>query len=409
MEEKKEEHHAEHEHHASHNHEHHKHNHSSQSKTSPYLSLGNLFIYLAIFLGILLIVNAALTFSINKELEKRILENKEKSRPAEIEITVLENSKCTDCFDISPFVEYIKGQNVKVMKERVMDYDSSEGKELVSKYKLNKVPALIVTGETEKAAIEGLEKKEDALVLSEIAPPYTEVSTGEIRGRVAIHLLKDPSCAKCNSMSTLISQLKAAGLAVSEEKMIDISSSEGKGMINRYKIDFAPAIILSKEAEHYRFIQQSWLQIGTKESDGSYVSRAATPPFVNLSTGKTRGIVNITYLTDKSCSECYDVNIHKQIITSPQSFAISLDKEETFDISDASGKELAAKYNITLVPTIILSEEVAAYPASQALMQFFSVEKNGYYVFRKPFILGSFKDMTTNSVVNPSQGQGTTA
>jgi len=175
--------------------------------------------------------------------------------------------------------------------------------------------------------------------------------------------------------------------------------------MKKYNIDFVPTLLLSKEAVAYEVMQRAWSQVGTKEIDGSYVLRLVYPPFINLTTGKFMGLVNIIYLTDNSCTECYDVKLHKQIISSPQSFAISLDKEETIDISDVKGKELVAKYNITHVPATILFGEVDVYPASKALKQFFTAEKDGAYVFRRVNLLGTYKDLTTNQVVKAQESE----
>ena len=302
-----------------------------------------------------------------------------------------------------------KGDKIKVEYTGTLDngtvFDSSEGKELISKYKIEKVSAIVVTGEIDKVSLEGLAKKENALLLAQVPPPYTDVATGKIEGRVALYTLKDAICEKCNNLTSFISQIKGSGIKVSDEKNIDSNSDEGKELIKKYGIDFVPTVVLSKDAEVYSLIKQAWPRIGTKENDGSYVLRMANPPFINLTTGKLRGIVSIIYLTDKNCTECYDVNIHKEILASPRSFDINLDKEETYDITDAKGKELIDNYNITKVPTVILSNEISAYSSSQALNRFFSVEKDGSYIFRSLSSLGTHKDLTTNQivVVNPSQ------
>ena len=55
----------------------------------------------------------------------------------------------------------------------------------------------------------------------------------------------------------------------------------------------------------------------------------------------------------------------------PAELCIKIDSEETYDISDAKGKALLSKYNITQVPTVILSSDVNVYPSSAALKQFF--------------------------------------
>ena len=163
--------------------------------------------------------------------------------------------------------------------------------------------------------------------------------------------------------------------------------------------------MLSGQAKFYPAITGVWPQLGTIENDGYYVLRLTSPPFINLTTGKLRGLVDITYLTDKSCTECYDVNLHRLILTNPQTFAMVPEKEETTDISDAKGKELIAKYNITKVPTVILSSEASVYPSAKELNEFFSIEKDGSYVFKSVQILGTHKDLVANQVVKVQQAQ----
>lgn len=363
------------------------------------ISLENIFIGLVILLGIILIINIFLTFDLNKNLKKSTEIAKEASRPAKIELAVVSNSKCSDCFDISPVINYVKTAKVNITKETFYDMDSSQGKQLISKYRIEKVPSLIITGEIDKVQVNGVVKNNDALMFAAPEPPYTNAATGKVEGRVIVYSLSDPQCTKCNDINSFIRQIKAAGVKISEQKNITLNSDEGKDLIKKYNIGFAPAIILSKDAAAYEIIQKAWPQIGSKEADGSYVLRVANPPFVNLTTGELRGIVDINYLTDKSCTDCYDVKQHREILTNPQSFAMHLGKEEIIDFSDAKGKELIAAYNVTKVPTVILSKEAGVYPSSQFLKQFFSVEKDGSYVFRKLESLGTYKDLTKNQVV----------
>ena len=73
------------------------------------------------------------------------------------------------------------------------------------------------------------------------------------------------------------------------------------------------------------------------------------------------------------------------------------------DLSSDKGKELVQKYSIEKVPTVILSDEVRVYPSSTGLGQFFSLEKDGSYVFRQLDVVGAYKDLATNSIVKPQQ------
>lgn len=367
------------------------------------VNLENIFIGAAILLGVIVIINISLAFNLNKDLSKAAGAAKEKIKPAKIELAVVKNSKCADCSDISAVVSHIKNANTNITKESILEFDSEQGKELIRKYHIEKAPAVVITGDIEKINIQGQVKGENVLLLANPEPPYTNTTTGKIEGRVALYYLKDASCEKCSDLTPLISQIKAAGVKVYEQKIIATGSDEGKELSKKYSIDFVPAIILSKDASAYEIIQKAWPQIGSKESDGYYVLRLANAPFINLTTGKLRGIVNIIYLTDKSCAECYNVSVHREILASPQSFAVILGKEETYDISDAQGKELIVKYNITQVPTAILSDEIMAYPSYNVLSQLFSLEKDGFHVFRKLSLVGNYMDLTTQQVVKVQQ------
>ncbi|MEK6983107.1 MAG: hypothetical protein AABX33_00910 [Nanoarchaeota archaeon] len=367
------------------------------------INFENIFIGVALLLGFIAVINLIMTISLNNEIRKNIEMSKEKAKPAKIGLIIIKNSKCADCFDTSTVASYLKTQNTEITGQTIFEFDSSEGKELIAKYKIEKVPTLIVTGEIEKLSIQGLEKKEDVLLLAMPTPPYTDAATGRIEGRVTLYNLKDKSCEKCSDLTPLVNQIKVAGVNIYSEKIVEPNSDEGKQLIEKYKIDFVPALILSEDAGLYSLIQQAWPQVGSKESDGSYVLRLVNPPFMNLTSDKLRGLVNVIYLTDNSCTECYDVNQHRQILTNPQSFAVTLDKEESIDISDARGKELIARYNISKVPTVIISDEINVYPSRVVLRQFFSAENDGSYVFRSVQILGTYKDLAANQIVKAQQ------
>ena len=379
------------------------HHETHKKRASEKFKLEYVYLGLIVLLGIVLLFNIFLTFGLNKEMKNKSADLQEKLKPGNIEITTIKNSKCRDCSDVAAVINGIKNSKLNITKETTLEFDSKEAKSLISKYKIEKIPAVILTGEIDKVSIQGLEKKDDALLLSNILPPYTNAVTGKVEGKVTIYILKDASCVKCNNLDVLIAQIRSSGIKIYSQKNFTKDSPEGQEMIKKYKIDFVPSLVLSEEAGVYGIIQNAWAQIGTKENDGNYVLRAVYPPYINLTTGELKGLVKITYLTDKSCAECYNVSIHEQILASPQSFAIKLDKKELYDISDAKGKELIAKYNITSVPTVILSKEVMAYPIYPALKQFFTVADDSSFVFRAPQVLGTYKDLSTDKVVKQQQ------
>lgn len=356
----------------------------------------------AIALGIILIINIFLAFGISQNLKKNIEAAKEAAKPAEIQLVLIKNSRCTECFDAAQVISYVKSQKVELLSEKTLEFGSTEAKSLISKYKIEKIPAVLVTGELDKLNIQGFSKVRDALVFSQINPPFTDPTSGRVKGLVSLKLITDPSCDKCDKLGTLLAQISFAGIKIAEQRNITATSEEGKSLTSKYNIDFVPTLILSEDAGEYLIIQQAWAQIGTKEED-AYVLRTVYPPFINLTIGKLRGLISITYLNDTSCTECYDVSTHKLILSSPQSYAMAFDKEEVVDLSSNKGKELVQKYNITKVPTVVLSAEMGVYPSSAGLRQFFSIEKDNSYVFRQLDVIGAYKDLAINSVINPQQ------
>lgn len=360
----------------------------------------NMLIGLIVLIALILLFNVIVVSNINAELKKSAEELKEKSRPGKIELAVIKNSKCSDCFDIAPILSSIKKSKANITKETSVEFGTQESRQLLSKYKIQKVPAVIVTGEIEKVSLNGMEKRDDALVLSSVNPPYTNASNGRIEGHVSLIKLVSPDCEQCSDLLSLSTQIKQSGVKISAEAGVTTDSREGRELIEKYKIGFVPTMIFSSDLKAYPIIDKAWQQVGTRESDGSYVLRLANPPFINLTDSELKGLVAMTYLLDKSCPQCFNASIYRKVLEDPKGFAVSFEKEEMLDIRDARAKELIGKYNITQVPTVILSDEINAYPSRQALKQFFSVEKDGSHVFRKVSLLGNYKDLASNKMIN---------
>ena len=114
----------------------------------------NIFIAVTVVLGIILIANIVLTYNLKNDMQKSADALKEKSKPAKIELAVVQNSKCNDCFDISTIVSHIKNSNVNITKQSAFEFDSKEGKGIISKYKIEKVPTVVLTGEIDKVKID---------------------------------------------------------------------------------------------------------------------------------------------------------------------------------------------------------------------------------------------------------------
>ena len=381
---------------------HHK-EHETRHKPEGNANLWNVIIILGIIVGIVLIINLFVTSKSINKLSEKITEAKDSAKPVDITLLVIKDDKCTDCFDISQIIEAIKKENVNIKSEETAILGSENAKELIEKYSITRIPAMIVKGDTSK--LEFLKSafvlKDDAFIFNNAIPPYSD-KDGNIKGRIAVTKIIDSSCKICSSVEPLIAQLKQNSIAIATEKEYDISSTDGKALLNKYSIKKVPTIILSSDAGEYEIIKNAWPQIGVIAADGSYVMGSVSPPYRDIASNDIMGLVEMTYLTDKACVKCYNVSEHRTIIANPRGFNVYLSNETYVDISEPAGKEIITQYNITQVPTILISKEASYYQGLiSAWAQVGSVEKDGTLVFRQVAVMqGTYKDLVKNEIVN---------
>lgn len=367
-------------------------------------------IVMGILLLSILVVLANIYFltNIQDELNKAISGAKEQTKPANLQVIEITDNSCTDCFDINQVLDSINSTNVTITSLRTLEFSSSEAKQLISQLNIRRIPTLIVSGEITKSGEFGTGwiPVDESVVFNVTYPPYVDTSTGAVKGRINVTLVFDPSCSDCTDLTTTIAQLKQAGVSIVGESKVDYSSDQGKSLISEYGLSAVPTLIFSKEFGAYENIVKNWNQLGTIGPDGSYVLKLLNPPYRNLTTNKIDGLVSVIYLTDNSCTICYDVKEHKQILIS--NFDVKVINETSIDISSSDGKSLISKYNITKVPTILFSPEASAYSSlvkvwgtasTGSTIPVGSIESDGWFVFRDVALMGNYTDLTTGKIV----------
>ncbi|MBC8500198.1 MAG: hypothetical protein ISS25_00065 [Nanoarchaeota archaeon] len=356
-------------------------------------------------LGALLILfalyNVFQISSFSNLFDEKIAEAKEAARPAELQMIVITDSDCTDCFDIQSVVDSVKNAHVNITSEKSVELSSDEAQGLISKYSIEKIPTVLLFGETNKTVIRNMEKTDDALVFRALTPPYVDADTSSVMGRVSAVILEDSSCDKCYNMAQILQNFKQSGITVVSERVVDRNSEEGQSLISKYSFESLPALILSRDLEAYGGdIIAGWRSFGSVEED-AYVTRLTTPPYVDLNEDRVVGLISMTFLVDGSCDECYDAtNLHKSILAR---MGVVVGEEKIVDVSSSDGQALVDKYSITKVPTIILEGDVDKYlSVVNAWRSVGTVESDGTYVFRQvEFAAQKYKDLTTGEVVQP--------
>lgn len=341
-------------------------------------------------------------------VNRMLAEADELARPAKIMITAITVPGCGDCYDISVLINKIRAMDINITSERALDYQTEDAKALIRKYDVKRLPSLILSGEVNKSrAFQAWftaygEQSGDALVVTGQTPPYYSTDEERVVGRVSIATLNDSACRYCSSLEPVIKSLGDAGIVIVMKNSFDVSSEEGKAIIRKYGLTKVPSLVVSREAGYYPGFNESWYKIGTFVED-SFVLRYQNPPYMNLETQEERGIVKMTLIDDSSCVSCYDPRIHKNILSR---FGVNPVYQEIVDISSTEGMEFLKTYNITAVPTVILSKEVGEYQTLAGIWaQVGTVENDGAYVFRVLDAIGKpvYKNLATGSIVNQKE------
>ncbi len=323
-----------------------------------------------------------------------------------IELAIITANSCTNCFDITTLSSKLSSLGVEVTDEITLDYQNKSAQAFLSKYKVSHVPALIIKGDVEKseqltALVTQLgTKQEENYIIPSPMPPYIDLASGKLRGEVTIIILKKEDCTQCSDVQSLVELLKQQ-LLVTDVKTIDMNSAEGKILATKYNITVVPTLIFNSEAALYPAISSAWKNIGSVEKDGSLVMRSVNPPFYSLPEGKVKGLVTLTTIEDKSCTECYNASINKLIL---RQMGIQLSKEKTLELLMPEAQGLVAKYKITKVPTIVLTGDMDSYPTlARAWKDVGSVESDGAYVLRKVELFEQpYKDLEQKKMITPA-------
>ncbi len=346
------------------------------------------------------IINSAQLLSINSSLTAKVVAAKEASRPANIQYTVVTDNSCADCYNISAVVLEIESSGVNITSSSTVDFSSAQGKSIVSQYDIQKLPSVVITGELNKSTANTLNAKlsqssvsfDGALVFSNPLPPYYDIASDSVRGRVSIVEINNTDCSECTSLSALFTQLKSAGVDVVSSTVVSSSSAQGQSLISKYNITELPSMIMNSEAGVYPTITQAWSQLGVIALDGSYVLKTIAPPYYSVSDGRVRGLVNWTVVVDSACANCYDpISFNLPIL---KNYGLPVTGAATVDVQTPEGKAIAAEFNITKLPAFLLQGDVSMYSSLMQVWPTVGTDDNGTYVFRASDLGGVYENYT---------------
>ena len=217
-------------------------------------------------------------------------------------------------------------------------------------------------------------------------------------GIVDVLIVRAPGCDDCFDPAVYLPEFETLGVPLGEAEVYEYDAASRK--IKKYGLTKLPAMVLSEELSQYPLITDAWDRVGTISKDGSYVLAGTPPPFYDLEEERIRGVIDLIYLSDTSCTECYDVMTHKAILAR---FGMAIGDELTVDITSPEGIALLSQYGITQVPTVILKGEASLYPGFDDVWQSVGSNDGETAVFTNLGALGlPYKDLSTGELVTPS-------
>jgi hypothetical protein len=212
-------------------------------------------------------------------------------------------------------------------------------------------------------------------------------------------IVDDARCEACVPIHNVLVLLQQDGIPFGDVRTIQYDSKEGLELIRIHRIERVPTLLLSKNIYNYPAIRSF---LADEVAINGYYTIGGQPPFFDISSGAVRGLVNISYLVDRTCKECFDPELLKQPLGN---LGLDFVGQRTVYTDTELGQALISAYNITLVPTMVMTGDVFAYPRlMQAWPQVGTIEPDGLFVFRNLGFVNPpvpFKNLTSGTLVRP--------
>lgn len=208
-------------------------------------------------------------------------------------------------------------------------------------------------------------------------------------------------CPECADLAVLLNELRARNIKITKEESLQVNDDRSVELIAQYNITKTPTFILTGELEKNADVKEFLNQFGIIEN-GTFIAREIMPPYFDPVSGQVRGKFNVVYLTDKTCSECYDATFHRQALSNLSMFPV---EEKFVDRSEKEGRDLIAKYKVETLPTIFISGDLEEYVYFREIWpQVGKIAEDGTYIFTTQEVMGgSFRDLKTGKIQNSAQ------
>ena len=152
------------------------------------------------------------------------------------------SAECEQCVDFSGAVEGLSEMGVEVDEYDIFGYNTKKGKEMIEKYKIERVPALILVSRgVGEIGLEATFDVRDNYAVFNKNAPYVDKDSGEVKGLVNFVEIS-PDCEICLPLLPLKSQLEQIGVKVNNYEIVEAESTKGLEIIEKNGLDFKESL-----------------------------------------------------------------------------------------------------------------------------------------------------------------------
>ena len=210
---------------------------------------------------------------------------------------------------------------------------------------------------------------------------YNPEKAGKVNLKITVI---NSDCDSCFNVLDLLESLKQQEVNVKKEEILDFSSDKAKALIKKYGITKVPNMVVDGDVEK--------LNLGIfNKTKGVYVLSKVPLPYVDVATGSVEGLVDVKILVDPLCEECSDAE--SAVLQLPQ-LGVVIGEQKIIDVT--KDNTIFTRYNLKLVPSVILSGDLEMYDIFPEIKNFFIKTPDGNYILPPQ---APYEDMTTGNVL----------
>ncbi len=206
-----------------------------------------------------------------------------------------------------------------------------------------------------------------------------------------VAVLLSSECPDCNKgVQSYLEALNTTAIRYNVTRFnvayVQSGSNEGKSLIAGYPINRLPVILVSSAGPAVYALKPA-VEQGIARDVGNNITLFAELglPYFDIISAKSFGVVKAITINASGCPYCIDASLYTSTLESDPAFVVFSSKAQLSEGS-AEAQELIRRYNITRLPTLILSTDITTYGFFNESVSPFGTMEGDWFVLRNTSI-----------------------